>query len=450
MPAFLRLAFFIGDLILLNLSITLSYTFFNVEILGQERVNSIYLFIFSNLAWLFLVLVSNPYNLSRNWDIKKTLRGRVSFIFVHLLMVASLIFFLKKNYAPLQIAIMYSLFVPIFFLWKMLVLYLTHFFSKRDTNITNVVIVGEPVLAKEVRRYFLTHPTLKFRFLGLFEKNANKLPLEQIVKFCSEKNVNEIYCCAPEVDQKDLKDLARFGVDAMIRVKMITDSQSFQKKSLELEQEDGIPLFSQSTIALDDKGNQVLKRVFDVLFSLLVFMLILSWLFPIVALIIKLDSKGPVFFKQKRSGQGNKDFWCLKFRTMQVNPEADSKQAVKNDSRVTRVGGFLRKSSIDELPQFLNVLQGRMSVVGPRPHPLVLTNKYVLLINRYMARHYVKPGITGLAQATGYRGETQKISDMKNRVKLDRFYIDNWTFFLDIKIILLTVTSVFSKNEKAY
>jgi putative colanic acid biosysnthesis UDP-glucose lipid carrier transferase len=187
-----------------------------------------------------------------------------------------------------------------------------------------------------------------------------------------------------------------------------------------------------------------------IVFSLGVAVGILTWLVPIIAVTIKLDSPGPVFFRQKRTGINNKPFDCLKFRTMTVNAEADTKQATKNDSRITRLGHFLRKSSLDEMPQFFNVLIGEMSLIGPRPHPLKLNERFYPNLERLMSRHYVKPGITGLAQCMGYRGETRDIIDMRNRVKLDRFYIENWSFLLDIKIVLLTVTSLLRGSDKAY
>ena len=450
MSALLRVAYFVGDLIFLNLSIFFSYSLFNTALLGEERVNSIYLFIFSNLAWLFLIVVSNPYNFSRSWAISKVFKSQASFIFIHLLVVASLIFFFKKNYDPLQIGVMYLLFVPVFLLWKLIMLYLFNVFANKSANSKNVILVGQGDLAKEVRRYFLIHPELRYRFLGLFENGPKGLPLEEIQRFCKEKRIHEIYCCLPEMNNIELKKLIDFGLDSLIRVKLIADYRPFQQKSLELEQYDYIPVFNITPISLDDVKNQVLKRIFDCLFSSLVVLTILSWLVPITAMIIKIDSKGPVFFRQKRSGKDNKPFYCLKFRTMEINSEANVRQATYNDSRITRVGRFLRKTSLDEFPQFFNVLRGDMSTVGPRPHMIEHNEEYSKLIANFMGRHYIKPGITGLAQSMGYRGETKNIIDMQSRVKLDRFYIENWSFFLDIKIIAMTVLSLLRGSEKAY
>ena len=200
-----------------------------------------------------------------------------------------------------------------------------------------------------------------------------------------------------------------------------------------------LTVYNPQEIPLDNFSNRLIKRIFDVVFSSLVILLLLSWLFPLISLIIKLDSKGPVFFRQLRTGIDNEEFNCLKFRTMQVNEESDSKQAQANDSRISRVGAILRKYNIDELPQFFNVLFGEMSVVGPRPHMLKHTEQYSELISHYKVRHYVKPGVTGWAQVNGYRGLTDELWKMEKRVDYDMEYLKNWNFFWDLKIIYLTV-----------
>ena len=177
---------------------------------------------------------------------------------------------------------------------------------------------------------------------------------------------------------------------------------------------------------------------------------ILSWLFPILALIIKSTSKGPVLFKQKRSGIDNIVFNCYKFRSMTQSLDADSKQATKGDSRITKIGAFMRRTSLDEFPQFINVFFGEMSIVGPRPHMLFHTEEYSKLIKKYMVRQLVKPGITGLAQVRGFRGETRKLKDMEGRVRLDVWYIENWSLILDVNIILLTIRNAIKGDEKAF
>ncbi len=193
-----------------------------------------------------------------------------------------------------------------------------------------------------------------------------------------------------------------------------------------------------------------IKRTFDVVFAFLVVALLLSWLVPLIALIIKLESKGPVFFKQLRTGKDNQPFYCFKFRSMQVNDEAHHRQASKGDARITRVGAFIRKTNIDELPQFINVLRGEMSIVGPRPHMLKHTEEYSQVVSGFMQRHTVTPGITGLAQVRGFRGETKETIAMVKRVELDIWYIENRSFLLDLEIVAMTVVQAVKGNENAF
>ena len=192
------------------------------------------------------------------------------------------------------------------------------------------------------------------------------------------------------------------------------------------------------------------KRLFDVAFALLVTVLLLSWLLPILALLIKLESRGPVLFKQLRSGKNGAPFYCYKLRSMALNADSDQRQASRDDSRITKVGAILRKTSLDELPQFLNVLRGEMSVVGPRPHMLQHTLHYAQAIDNFMDRHLVAPGITGLAQVAGYRGETKETEAMVKRVRADIHYIRNWSFLLDVKIVFLTVRQAVAGHENAF
>lgn len=196
-------------------------------------------------------------------------------------------------------------------------------------------------------------------------------------------------------------------------------------------------------IPLHQPYNRLLKRTLDISVSLLVIIFFLSWMIPLVGLLIKLESKGGIFFKQLRSGLNNKAFLCYKFRSMYINQHSDSLQAQKEDSRITRIGTFLRKTSIDEFPQFINVLKGEMSLVGPRPHMLKHTEMYGNSVQNYMNRLIIKQGLTGWAQANGYRGETQELLLMEQRVRHDLWYLENWSLKLDIKIILLTVKQVF-------
>jgi exopolysaccharide biosynthesis polyprenyl glycosylphosphotransferase len=201
---------------------------------------------------------------------------------------------------------------------------------------------------------------------------------------------------------------------------------------------------------LDGLLSRFIKRTFDVFFSLFIIIFVFSWLFPIIAVLIFIDNPGSIFYTQKRHGANNEIFNCIKFRSMKIENNHDFVQASKNDSRITRVGKFIRKSSIDELPQFFNVLFGDMSVVGPRPHAIEHNKEFADKIDNYYSRHLFKPGITGLAQVKGYRGETDTLEKMQFRVKFDRYYIQNWTILFDFKIIFLTVYNIFKGEKNAY
>jgi putative colanic acid biosysnthesis UDP-glucose lipid carrier transferase len=192
------------------------------------------------------------------------------------------------------------------------------------------------------------------------------------------------------------------------------------------------------------------KRIFDLIMSGLVTVLVLSWLFPVVGLLIKLTSRGPVLFRQKRTGRDGREFWCLKFRTMYHRPRAAFAQATRHDPRITPLGRFLRRSNLDEMPQFLNVLLGDMSIVGPRPHPVQLDERYWFTLPDFYVRYRAQPGITGLAQVRGARGETDRIARMKQRVRYDLLYVKRQSFWLDLRLCLETALSMVNWNVNAW
>lgn len=451
MSGFYRILFFISDFLLLNFSILAAFYFWDSSFWINDTIGIVYLLIYSNLAWFFLVLVSEPYSVTKDWAVSKIIKNQLAFIFIHLLVVVSLVVFFNRNYSALQVGLIYGIFTPLFFLYRIGAYYLRKV-ANPEPVLRNFILIGRNSLSFQVRKFYLLNPDLHYRFKGYVDVDfdSSDFPFKRVQAFCSENEVHEIYCCAPNVAQEQLQQLVNFGLDSLIKVKLILDSGSQDRLAIQLEQYDKLPGYNISIIPLDEFRNQFIKRFFDLVFSSLFILLIMSWLTPLLAIIIKLESKGPVFFLQDRSGKDNESFKCMKFRTMIVNADADTLQATQNDSRVTRLGQFLRRTSIDELPQFINVFLGSMSVVGPRPHMLKHTDEYSKLIEKFMGRQYVKPGITGLAQCLGYRGETRNLIDMENRVRLDRYYIENWSFWLDIKIIFLTVVSLLRGSEKAF
>ena len=239
------------------------------------------------------------------------------------------------------------------------------------------------------------------------------------------------------------------------RVSILPEFNKFGAGALQVTNYAGFPIVNIRYYPLDDLENKFFKRLFDIIFSTFFLVFIFSWMFPVIALAIKLNSKGPVFFKQERWGLNNKKIICYKFRTMYIaSKEVDENgnyiQTKQNDERITGVGKFLRKTSLDELPQFMNVLAGSMSVVGPRPHPIPLTIESKDLVQNYMLRHVIKPGISGWAQVNGSRGETNQPGDMQKRVDLDLWYIENWSFWLDYQIIFQTMVNMIKGDKKAY
>ncbi|HQV50752.1 MAG: exopolysaccharide biosynthesis polyprenyl glycosylphosphotransferase [Flavobacteriales bacterium] len=328
------------------------------------------------------------------------------------------------------------------------------------TAVKDLVIVGNSPAAEDIFQYCQDQTVRGYRFCGVFSdepiegKLGSRLigDVESAKAYTLQNKIDIVYCALPGTRRQEITDLMEFCERNTIRFRVIPSAESFIPvvNASQLEFHGAVPVSKLRREPLDKKLSRVVKRVFDFVFSLSVILFIFTWLFPILALLIKLSSRGPVFFKQNRLGRDNKSFVCWKFRSMKMNKEADSKQAVKNDPRVTVVGRFLRKSNLDEMPQFLNVLTGQMSVVGPRPHPLKLNDQYRDIIDKYMVRHFVRPGITGWAQVNGLRGETRTPELMERRVDLDIWYLENWSFFLDLKIIVKTVTNMFGKDPNAY
>ena len=269
-------------------------------------------------------------------------------------------------------------------------------------------------------------------------------------KYIIDYQIDEVYCTAAKLTQGELQNLIKFADNNLIKLKIIPDNKDIFTRAMAIQQYGNIPVLDLRTVPLDTEIARIGKRAFDILFSSAVIVLVLSWLTPIIYILMKSESPGPLFFRQKRHGLKRRLFWCFKFRSMTPNRESNKTQAIKNDKRVTRIGKILRKTSIDELPQFLNVLLGDMSVVGPRPHMELQTSDYAISVDKYLVRHFVKPGITGLAQIRGYRGEITKPSDILNRIRLDILYVEKWSLFLDVKIITKTVTNVLMGEEKAY
>ena len=338
------------------------------------------------------------------------------------------------------------------FLWK----FLLNKYRSLGNNIRTTVVIGYDDASKKIIKVFNSKSNYGYKFLGFFSDKVFKSKMylgniHGVKKFILENQVDEVYCSMSSMNQNEIKNLNKLSLERNIDFKIIPETSELYSKNQELEfYDDTIAIINVKKLPFEFAENFYLKRIFDIFFSLFIIIFLLSWLLPILWILVKFESKGPLIFKQPREGLNGEHFTCYKFRSMRINALSDKIHATKNDIRITKLGAFLRRTSMDELPQFFNVLLGDMSVVGPRPHLESLSIEYQKDVEDYLKRHIVKPGITGLAQVSGYRGEIQKKSDIKNRVRLDIFYIENWSFFLDIKIIIQTVLNVFKGEENAY
>lgn len=329
-------------------------------------------------------------------------------------------------------------------------------YRRKGFNFRRMVVVGVNPFSQDFVNEVIRNPQYGYKFSGFFsysDEDHGDTPahrFEEIHNFILQNNIQDVYISLPSEPDYRIKELIKFCHLNYINVNFLNEFiHLLNKKTIQVNMDYNgpTPIVSVAKEPLEMTINRVMKRVFDVLFSLALFILVFSWLFPIIALLVKLSSPGPVFFKQKRTGLDGEPFYCYKFRTMRPNKESDSKQATQNDARITKIGAILRKTSLDELPQFWNVLIGDMSVVGPRPHMLQHTKMYAKLIEPFMVRHWVKPGITGLAQSKGYRGETKEVRQMYQRVRMDVFYIQNWFFLFDIKIIYQTALNMITNRH---
>ncbi|MCE7699551.1 MAG: exopolysaccharide biosynthesis polyprenyl glycosylphosphotransferase, partial [Methanobacterium paludis] len=323
-----------------------------------------------------------------------------------------------------------------------------------------LVVIGDTKLAEEIYFQLATNVLIDYKLVGFY---SNKAPTEKklakywlgkiddVKQYDALNDVHYIICSLKAYERSPkLQQLFKEADNYMAKIKFVVTDFIYSNQMLTFDCNHQIPVFTTRKEPLEDTKNFVIKGILDIFIALLVLLFILSWLIPLVGLLIKLESKGPVFFRQRRTGYNNKEFTCLKFRSMCVNKDADKLQATKHDVRITRVGRFLRKTNLDEMPQFINVFKGEMSIVGPRPHMVAQTHYYANEIDKYMVRQYVLPGITGWAQVMGCRGETKRKEDMAMRVRYDIWYLENWTFWLDVKIVILTILHEIKGDPNAY
>ena len=351
------------------------------------------------------------------------------------------------------------------------------FYRKRGGNTRSVVFVGSDPANLMLYKDLIAEPTTGYIVKGYFSNDVIEDCPDEFVKLGSIDDLNktiesdnhnilvkkvhqkddsfrldlidEFFCCLSHDESEEIIRIMRFCDNNIIHFHYVPRMYGNFRLHLKPERFGDMSLYTNLREPLTYMSNKIVKRLFDIIFSLIACILLLPFI-PIIGLIILCQSRGPIFFKQERTGLNGKSFLCYKFRSMHVNSDANTKQATKDDPRKFAFGEFMRKTNIDELPQFFNVLVGDMSVVGPRPHMVYHTEHYRKLIDKYMVRHFSRPGITGWAQVTGFRGETKELWQMEERIRRDIWYIENWSFWLDLKIILMTFTSFFKHDKNAY
>jgi len=429
--------YYLGEffVILLSTHIMLAYTFTKWTFIND-------LFI---ALWFLISIGFKSHVIGR--DISKLILIRSSlkslFFFSGLSSIFNLLFFGLQFYLS-TIILAATIFYFLMLLYRLTVDTILEKYRATGGNILKCIIIGNNNHGSELYNEILKHPELGYRSEGVFSYNKKNKP-NAVPYLGSFKELSEIDLSkydriffSNKLSIKSQEKIIEKADQLNIKVSYIPELAFYDYKNFFISKIATVPYVDIKSFPLDNIYNLVIKRVFDIFFSFFVIIFMLSWMFPLFGIIIKLTSRGPVLFKQKREGSRGKVFNCLKFRTMVLNSQSDTKWADDNDSRLTGFGKFLRMSSLDEFPQFINVLFGDMSVIGPRPHAINLNKEYNNLVLDFNKRHKFKPGITGLAQSMGFNGLISNVNDMKGRVKLDIFYFKNWSLFLDIKIAIMT------------
>ncbi len=430
---------------------------------GQESFVYIFLLL-SIIAWYSAAQISGlSRDLRSNKFAEEIIYVLVTLIIFAITLTSCLFFFrnkieLSNNFLLVYFPVLFTLILSFKYLFRK---YLhSIFYSGRLQE--QIILVGSTPAAKDFYDTINLHTYYGYKCIGFLDDENTKLngckylgKISDINKILAESPVDEVIIALPNAQHHHISACIEACDFHAKRVRMIPDLYLYAASNISINTIGLLPVINFRSLPQDRLPNKLLKRFFDLLFSTLFFILIGWWFMPIIAILIKLTSKGPVFFKQERWGLNNKKIICYKFRTMYYgSPETDTNgdflQATKNDQRVTPLGKFLRAWNIDELPQFWNVLKGNMSVVGPRPHVTPLNISSIQNVDRYMLRHLVKPGITGYAQVNGCRGETSAPGSMQRRVNYDLYYIHSWTFWMDCQIVLQTIILTIKGDQNAY
>lgn len=451
---FFPILFVIADTIAMTVSFLSAYyiEFKSLSLSGT------YLFalVLSIILWIIIDLFTRDYKIGRGSGYSRTLNHSAKSVAIF--MSTLLFVWVFANFKVLDRSFLGTYFLALVLTVSFIRL-ITHWslnrYRRLGRNFRNAVIVGYDNLGFSLFDALDRNKDHGIRCEGFYGENESEIKnykkLGSLVDFLQSKweKLDFVYVSG-NLKKNIIDKIIERADNEFVKVKLLPTFANYQPKIYTLRRFENISIIDVNDLPLDNIFNRFIKRSFDIIFSLFVVVFFLSWIYPLIALLIKLESRGPVMFRQLRHGRNNRTFWCLKFRSMVINDEADTKWASKMDPRVTKFGKFLRESSLDELPQFFNVLAGDMTIVGPRPHAVEMNEHYKNKVDRFSQRHAHKPGITGLAQAMGYRGEIRELYHIKNRVKLDRFYFQNWSFTFDLKIIVKTIVVLLRGQEAAY
>jgi len=450
------------DLLIINFLAYYSFNFNkdNLFFFSSAFFNNKHLLfiIYSIVFWMFSTSFISFYRVYRYTSVLNILSLLVKQFLIFLFLIYAFIGVFRSINIQAFVTFKYllSIFIIIGFV-KLLSYYLLRAYRlKLKGNIRRVVIIGDTESANELKSIFRKKKELGYKLLARFSNNKRTGITGNIkdsfLFLENNSGIDEIYCAIDELTENQLNEFVKRANIHHCNIKFIPETKKLFTKRLKTDFYNYLPVLSIQQVALNNDFNKLVKRTFDVVFSIFIIVFILSWAFVILFILIKLESKGPVIYKHKRNGINYKEFNCYKFRSLRTVKELKGTYVKQNDTRLTKIGRFLRKTSIDELPQFINVLLGDMSVVGPRPHMLSFTEDYSKKVDKYnfIFRHHVKPGITGLAQIKGYRGEIKNDEDIINRIKFDIFYIENWSILLDVKIIVQTTLNIFKGQKQAY
>lgn len=413
-------------------------------------------YLYLNACWFVLIFVFGANKINRNTRKKSILFSYIRIIVFYFFFFLMFFQLTPFDYYPRDFI---KYLFPLFFLSLMTLKFGLYYafllYRKKGFSYRNVIILGYTKSTKQLATSFTTNKWHGYRFLGFFDEQPQAEAdiigdWTGLKSFLENNQVHEIFIALDKLPAEMMPDIIEIISEHPVGVRVVPDLGNLSYKTASLSSYGAIPVIQIHPGPLSYWYNRLLKRGFDVLLSVIVIITVLSWMIPLIYFFSLFGSREGVFFKQKRTALDGNEFVCLKFRSMRRNHDADKVQATENDDRVTALGRFLRKYSLDELPQFVNVLLGQMSVVGPRPHMIKHTDEYRRLVKRFMLRHTVRPGITGLAQVNGCRGEIKCSEDIENRVRFDVRYIETWSFNLDIKIMVITVWLIIRGKLWAY